>query len=89
MSDHMSDHMFTIGFYTIKCRGKLSSNYRSLGKILIEEGYKPVDFTEFPVSRDNLAPIDILIIPCPDNNKLSKDEIQAINAWVTLDGGGL
>ncbi|MHA1522255.1 MAG: hypothetical protein ACTSRK_18940 [Promethearchaeota archaeon] len=85
----MTDSPFTIGFYTIKSRGKLSSNYRSLGQILIEAGYKPVDFTEFPITRDNLAPIDILVIPCPDNNKLSKNEIQAINAWVTIDGGGL
>ncbi len=85
----MSDSPFVVGFYTIKSRGKLSSNYKTLGQVLTEEGYQPVDFTEFPISRDNLAPIDILVIPCPDNNKLSKDEIQAINNWVTVDGGGL
>ena len=85
----MSENQFNIGFYTIKSRGKLSSNYRSLGQVLIEAEYQPMDFTEFPITRDKLALIDILVIPCPDNNKISKDEILAIKSWVTLDGGGL
>lgn len=80
---------FNVGFYAIKSRGKLTTNYKTLAQILEENGYNAISFAEFPISRENLAPLDILVIPCPDNNKISKNEIQAIKAWVTQDGGGL
>lgn len=85
----MSSATFTVGFYTIKCRGKIDSNYKKLAQVLQENNYNPIKFAEFPLSRNNLASIDILVIPCPDNNKFAKSEIQAIKTWVSQDGGGL
>lgn len=85
----MSSQSFTVGFYTIKTRGKIDSNYKTLAQLLQERGFNPIKFAEFPISREKLASIDILVIPCPDNNKFNKNEIQALKTWVSEDGGGL
>ncbi|MHA1777716.1 MAG: hypothetical protein DRO88_00900 [Promethearchaeia archaeon] len=85
----MPSKPFTVGFYTIKSRGKIDSNYKTLAQLLQNSGFEPIKFTEFPISRHNLATIDILVIPCPDNHKFNKTEIQAIKSWVAEDGGGI
>ena len=70
-------------------RGKLSSNYKQLQKILESEGYICWEFTSYPITREALQPIDILVIACPDQSRYDRNEIKAIRDWVTQDGGGL
>ena len=72
-----------------KPRGKISGNYSNLRGHLEAEGFNCQTIMEFPLTRKNLAPFDILAIPCPDFSKISKDEIEAITKWVNEDGGGL
>ncbi|MHA1897760.1 MAG: hypothetical protein ACTSU2_10225 [Promethearchaeota archaeon] len=72
-----------------KPRGKIGVNYKSLKEYLENNGFVCHSFMEFPITRQNLSAYDILVIPCPDFSKFSKDEIEAIYKWVTEDGGGL
>ncbi len=70
-------------------RGKISSNYKQLQKIIESEGYICQEFSSYPITRESLQPIDILIIACPDQSRYDRNEIKAIRDWVTQDGGGL
>ncbi|MCP4763482.1 MAG: hypothetical protein GY870_17040 [archaeon] len=72
-----------------KPRGRVTGNYSQLKNILESEGFVCQSFMEFPIMRSNLAPYDILVVPCPDFSKFSRDEIDAITTWVREDGGGL
>ncbi len=80
---------FVVGFYSIKSRGNLQSNYRELATFLTENKFKCVSFTEYPISQATLSKIDILVIPCPDNMKFLPAEIESIKEWVLKLGGGL
>ena len=72
-----------------KSRGKIDNNYTGLKKYLESLGFICHQFMEFPITRNNLKPYDILVIPCPDFSKFSREEIDAIVKWVKEDGGGL
>ncbi len=72
-----------------KPRGKISDNYSHIKEYLESEGFICQTFMEFPITRQNLAQYDILVIPCPDFAKFSVNEIDAITLWVKEDGGGL
>ena len=72
-----------------KPRGKLDSNYKSLAQHLNQNGFLCTPFAEFPITRQNLAPYDIIVFACPDFSKISKQEIDAIKSWVREDGGGV
>lgn len=73
----------------LKPRGRISQNYKTLKTDLENAGFVCFEFAEFPITRANLAPCDILVFACPDFAKIQKDEIDAIKQWVTEDGGGL
>ncbi|MHA1646569.1 MAG: hypothetical protein ACTSVL_03260, partial [Promethearchaeota archaeon] len=45
-------------------------------------------FMEFPIAKQNIDPFDILVFACPDNSRISRNEIKSISAWVK-NGGGL
>ncbi|MHA1339661.1 MAG: Gldg family protein [Promethearchaeota archaeon] len=86
----MSKVPFYIAFdESHKPRGRIDSNYTELKKHLESLGFVCHQFMEFPITRENLKPYDILAIPCPDFSKFSKQEIDAITKWVREDGGGL
>ncbi len=72
-----------------KPRGKIDGNYGHLKNHLTNLGFVCQTFMEFPITRQNLSPFDILVIPCPDFAKFSSNEIDAIAQWVKEDGGGL
>lgn len=72
-----------------KPRGKIAENYSHLKDYLDSQGFICQTFMEFPITRQNLAPFDILVIPCPDFAKFSANEIEDIAQWVKEDGGGL
>jgi uncharacterized membrane protein len=72
-----------------KPRGKITGNYSHLKEYLESQGFICQTYMEFPITRQNLAPFDILVIPCPDFAKFSTNEIDAIAEWVKEDGGGL
>ncbi|MHA1109999.1 MAG: hypothetical protein ACTSRE_02785 [Promethearchaeota archaeon] len=72
-----------------KPRGKITGNYSHLKEFLESQGFICQTFMEFPITRQNLSPYDILVIPCPDFAKFSTNEIDAIAQWVKEDGGGL
>ena len=86
--------MKTSSFYVAfdeahKPRGKITGNYSHLKEFLESQGFICQTFMEFPITRQNLSPYDILVIPCPDFAKFSTNEIDAIAQWVKEDGGGL
>ena len=73
--------MTTSNFYVAfdeahKPRGKIAGNYSHLKEHLENEGFICQTFMEFPITRQNLAPFDILVIPCPDFAKFSGNEIR-------------
>jgi hypothetical protein len=72
-----------------KPRGKIGSNLTHLKEHLEKQGFICRPFMEFPITKQNLAPYDILVVACPDFSKFSKDEIEVIYNWVKNDGGGL
>lgn len=72
-----------------KPRGKIASNLTHLKDHLERQGFICRAFMEFPITKQNLAPYDILVVACPDFSKFSKDEIETISNWVRNDGGGL
>jgi hypothetical protein len=72
-----------------KPRGKIGSNLIHLKEHLEKQGFICRSFMEFPITKQNLAPYDILVVACPDFSKFSKDEIETISNWVRNDGGGL
>ncbi|MHA1728126.1 MAG: Gldg family protein [Promethearchaeota archaeon] len=73
-----------------KPRGRITGNYSELKDFLeSEKSFICHSFMEFPITRQNLASYDILVIPCPDSSKYSKEEIENIEKWVKEDGGGL
>jgi hypothetical protein len=72
-----------------KPRGKMTGNYSHLKDYLESQGFICQSYMEFPITRENLSPFDILVIPCPDFAKFSTNEIEAIAQWVKEDGGGL
>jgi len=71
-----------------KERGNLSTNLKSLSSMLNENEFTCYPYAEFPIAKNNLAPYDILVLACPDNAKISKQEIETIVHWVK-EGGGL
>ncbi len=71
-----------------KERGNLATNFKTLSSQLNENGFTCYPYAEFPIAKNNLAPFDILVLGCPDNAKLSKQEIDTIVNW-TKEGGGL
>ncbi len=86
--------MKTSSFYVAfdeahKPRGKIAGNYSHLKEFLDSQGFICQPYMEFPITRQNLSPYDILVIPCPDFAKFSTNEIDAIAQWVKEDGGGL
>ena len=72
-----------------KPRGKIADNYSHMKEYLESHGFTCQTFMEFPITRQNLAPYDVLVVPCPDFAKFSTNEIDAIAQWVKEDGGGL
>lgn len=81
---------FIVGFDEAhKPRGRIDTNYTHLKKHLESQGFICQDFMEFPIRKQNLRNIDILVVPCPDFAKFSKDEIESVYKWVIEKGGGL
>ena len=75
----MMSELYYIAFdESHKPRGKIGVNYKSLKEYLENNGFVCHSFMEFPITRQNLSAYDILVIPCPDFSKFSKDEIEAI-----------
>ncbi len=78
---------FVIGFdQAHKERGKITSSLSKLAKLLNENGAKCENYAEFPITTENLIPYDIIVFACPDNSRLSRQEIVAIKKWVKKGG---
>ena len=81
---------FHIGFdESHKERGKLSTNYQTLRKVLESDGFGVWEYSSFPITRESLQNYDILVFACTDSSKFSPDEIAEIGKWVREDGGGV
>ena len=70
-----------------KPRGKIAGNYSHLKEYLESQGFICQTYMEFPITRQNLAPYDILIINIPEWN-FTASEVDAVKSWIE-DGGGL
>ncbi|MHA1371283.1 MAG: hypothetical protein ACTSRA_16395, partial [Promethearchaeota archaeon] len=86
----MSNMQFHIGFdISQKPRGRIDSNYKVLRQVLESAGFGCWEYASFPITRESLQNYDILVFPCTDFSKFSKEEIEEITTWVREDGGGL
>ncbi len=83
----MSNSPYIIGFdQAHKERGKISSSLSKLADLLNQSGFQCVNYAEYPITLKNLQPLDILFIPCPDNSRFSRQEIESISKWVKKGG---
>ena len=81
---------FIIGFdQAHKERGRISSSLSKLTELLNSNGFHSEEYSEFPIMAQNLRPYDICVFACPDNSRVSRQEIDALKRWVKEDGGGL
>ncbi|UYP47192.1 hypothetical protein NEF87_003477 [Candidatus Lokiarchaeum ossiferum] len=78
---------FVIGFdQAHKERGKITNSLSKLAELLDSNGYKCENYAEFPITTENLSPYDIVVFACPDNSRLSRQEIESIKKWVKKGG---
>ena len=86
----MSQPSFIVAFDSAhKERGKISSSLSKLTtEILNKNGFFCENYAEFPITSKNLRPFDILVFACPDNSRISRQEIDALKRWVREEGGG-
>lgn len=78
---------FVIGFdQAHKERGKISNSLSKLAELLDTNGYKCENYAEFPITTENLSSYDIVVFACPDNSRLSRQEIESIKKWVKKGG---
>lgn len=90
MNAKMNNESYNVAFDEAhKPRGRITGNYSHMKEFLEKHGFSCHSYMEFPITRQNLSPFDLLIIPCPDFAKFSTNEIDAITQWVKEDGGGL
>jgi hypothetical protein len=87
----MSSPAFIVAFdQAHKERGKISSSLSKLTtEILNKNGFFCEEYSEFPITSKNLRPFDIVVFSCPDNSRISRQEIDALKRWVREEGGGL
>ncbi|MHA1377226.1 MAG: hypothetical protein ACTSRG_02480 [Candidatus Helarchaeota archaeon] len=72
---------------TQKERGRIFENYNILRKNLSNLGHICQAFDEPLVKITSFAKYDLLVLACPDNSKLTEDEINSILNYVKHGGG--
>jgi len=76
-----------IGFdITQKERGRISSNFQTIKKILEAEHFVCEEFHEFPITLASIQKYRILIFACPDSSKLKPEEITVLLSHVAAGG---
>ncbi|MBD3229259.1 MAG: hypothetical protein GF329_13835 [Candidatus Lokiarchaeota archaeon] len=69
---------------TQKERGRIFDNYTEVKSILEKLNYICEEYSNFPITYDNICNYKVLIFACPDNSRLNFEEIDALKRYVNV-----
>ncbi len=67
-------------------RGRISTTYRALAKLLRDHGYIVEEYNEFLILPDKISKADVMVFACPNGSKLRTAEINTLRHFVEHGG---
>ncbi len=67
-------------------RGRISTTYKALAKLLRDHGYVVEEYNEFLILPDKISKADVIVFACPNGSKLRTAEINTLRHFVEHGG---